>query len=339
MFYFKYLKRKIHYYLLDHKHIKVTNEYLFMSFMALLSAFIYSVGFRTFISVETAENFKYLATGGMSGFSQCIIIVCQIFNSSLEYNTMQSIFYFSLNIPLLIFSFWKIGWKFSLFTTLNVALTSILINFMPGSLIEAISQIVKNDILTRSFFAGLCTGLSSACAFKGNLSAGGVDVVAHYIASRKSTPSGRYIIAVNVAIVILFTALTTVRLCVAQNDGEVLSKVAIALLTAMYSVVYLFVSSLVIDFINVRNKKIQLQIITNQPELHKVIISNLPHSCTVIDGRGGMTGNYKSIIFSVISNSEVKKTVNFIKKVDSTAFIVVTPIRQVYGSFFISPIS
>ena len=307
-----------------------------MGIMATLSAFIFAVGFRTFIVAPTSGTIEHLATGGISGLSQSIIIVCELFGVKLNYNTLQSIFYFVLNIPLLIFSFAKIGFRFSLFTTLNVALTSIFINYMPADLLDSISKILADQILARSLFAGICTGLSSAFAFKGNLSAGGVDIIGHYFASRKSTPTGKYVLVTNIIIISLFTALTTVKLYVSNNgNGSITDDIATALVTALFAVVYLFTSSLVIDTINVRNKKVQLQIISSFGNLYKVILSNLPHSCTIVKAKGGMSGDDKFIIYTVISSNEIKKTINFIKKIDPNSFITVTQLRQVYGNFFI----
>ena len=49
--------------------------------------------------------------------------------------------------------------------------------------------------------------LSSAIAFKGDFSCGGIDVLTYYFALRKSTSIGKYSVAINGFIVLLHTVL------------------------------------------------------------------------------------------------------------------------------------
>ena len=44
------------------------------------------------------------------------------------------------------------------------------------------------------------------------------------------------------------------------------------------------------------------------------------------------------MFFMVVSSSEVKKVVNIAKKIDEHVFITATPLKQVYGNFFIKPL-
>ena len=95
---------------------------------------------------------------------------------------------------------------------------------------------------------------------------------------------------------------------------------------------------LIIDAINLRNKKIEMQIITSQEHMPEIIIANFPHSATVIKGKGAYSGADKTMLFMVVSSSEVKKVVAIAKKIDEHAFITATPLKQVYGNFFIKPL-
>ena len=95
---------------------------------------------------------------------------------------------------------------------------------------------------------------------------------------------------------------------------------------------------LIIDIINLRNKKIELQIITSKEHMPEIIIANFPHSATVVKGTGAYSGNEKTMFWMVVSSSEVKKVVRIAKKIDEHAFITATPLKQVYGNFFIRPV-
>lgn len=336
MFYIDYLKKNVHYFFLDHKISRFMVQHSYMLTMCILSALFYAISFRTFCSLNFTEVdgnlvvIQHLATGGMSGIAQVFVMIVQFFGlKSVSYNTLQSIFYLILNLPLLIFAFVKLGVKFSLYSTLNVLFVSLFIQILPASFFEPISKLVYNDALARSAFAGIFTGLSSAFAFKANHSTGGIDCIAYYFSSRKSTPSGKYIVFFNGIIIALFTILTALK-----ADGNY----SLAAITACYSIAYLFMTSLVVDAINVRNKKVSLQIITDDERLSSVIVANVPHSCTIVKAKGGYSKKEKHIIYAVVSNSEVTLLVNKIKLADPNVFINAIPLRQVYGKFFIKPI-
>jgi uncharacterized membrane-anchored protein YitT (DUF2179 family) len=280
-------------------------------------------------SYITETSVLHLVTGGVSGISQICVQLVQIASPTLnvDYQLFQSVFYLALNIPLLIFSFIKLGWKFSLYTTINVLLVTTFLNVIPPSLFDEITKYVADNLLARAIFAGVCSGISIATAFKGGHSAGGVDIIGYYLSVKKSTNAGKYIGLINVCIILVFSLLSFVS----PNPkpwGEII-------IVGLFSIVYQFMSSIVTDTIDVRNKKILLQIITSNLSLSRAIIANVPHSCTIVEGKGGYTGNKKQIIYSVVSNSEVNKLVKEIRKIDESSFINTMSLNQVYGRFYI----
>lgn len=340
MFYWKWIKKETKYFFLDHKVTRFLLANFCTIFLCIVSASFFGVGFRLFISLNESkyvgENvIMHLATGGMSGLSQCIILILDIFHIKSDYNLLQSIFYFVLNVPLLIFSFIKLGWKFSIYTTFNVIFTSLFINFLPADFFDPIAEIVSAQPLSRAIFAGICTGMASALAFKGGHSTGGVDIIAYYYSLRKSTNAGKYMVILNGVIIFTFTILNIFDGFMNSSSSD--SNYAKAIITACFSIAYLFVSSLVVDAINVRNKKVQLQIITSNEELSRIIVANVPHSCTIVKAKGGYTGNEKYILYVVVSNNEVSKLVAKIRHVDENSFINTINLNQVYGRFFIKP--
>lgn len=335
MFRLKYWKKNAKYFLLDHKYLSHTVHHLKTLILCAFSALIFTIGLNSMINLnETASyvtetSVLHLVTGGISGISQCFVQIVHLANPSLniDYQLFQSIFYFGLNIPLLIFSFIKLGWKFSLYTTINVLLVTIFLNVLPPSLFDEITKYVADNLLARAMLAGVCTGTSIAIAFKGGHSAGGVDIIGYYLSVKKSTNAGKYIGSINICIILLFSLLSFL-----SPDSKPWGEIIIV---SLFSVVYQFTSSLVTDTIDVRNKKILLQIITSNLTLSRAIIANVPHSCTIVEGKGGYTGNKKQIIYSVVSNSEVNKLVKEIRKIDETSFINTMSLNQVYGRFYI----
>ena len=320
----------------DHYIFKTSIEYLISFLYAAVAALIFSFGFACFTTPADSNGFV-LATGGVSGVSQVIALIVELISGSAEARALiQSIGYTVLNIPLLIFSFFKIGKKFTIFTFINVILSSLFISLFAQTNIpyeiatfEINGVMVLNSIIVRVLFAGVCTGLASALAYTGGISCGGIDIVSFYLGARRSTKVGKYGIMINCIIVLTYALLRTVS---AEYN------LIYSLYSLIFSVIYLMEVGFIIDAINLRNKKVSLQIITSKEHMPEIIIANFPHSATVVKGKGAYSGTEKTLIWMVVSSSEVKKVVAVAKKIDDHVFITATPLKQVYGNFFIKPL-
>ena len=104
------------------------------------------------------------------------------------------------------------------------------------------------------------------------MSCGGIDIFTYYFALRKSTSVGKYAVVLNGVIILSYTILSVVKH--PDNWG-------LGLLQALFAISYVFLVSLIIDMINVRNKKVQVQIITSKLHMSEVLLANFPHSATI----------------------------------------------------------
>ena len=111
-----------------------------------------------------------------------------------------------------------------------------------------------------------------------------------------------------------------------------------AIISLFYSGFYILIANLVIDSINLRNKKIQIQFITKNVNLSKALMSHFPHGATIQKAEGAYTGLEEQIVWMVVSSFELKSAVELARKVDPHVFISVTSLVQVYGNFYIRPI-
>ena len=335
------IRKQIDNFLFDHYIFKTVLDYLAGFLVATVSAAIFAFGFSCFTTPVDSNGFV-LATGGVSGVAQVIALIVELVTGSAEARIIiQSIGYTVLNIPLLIFSFLKIGKKFTIFTLINVVLSSIFISvFSTTGLAKEIASfglvnndgtktLILNSVIVRVLFAGVCTGLASALAYTGGISCGGIDIVSFYLGARKSTQVGRYSVVINAVIVLTYALLR----CIDSNFSLVY-----ALYSLIFSIIYLMECAVIIDAINLRNKKVSLQIITSKEHMPEIIIANFPHSATVVDGRGAYSGTNKTVFWMVVSSSEVKRVVDVARKIDEHAFITATPLKQVYGNFFVKPL-
>jgi uncharacterized membrane-anchored protein YitT (DUF2179 family) len=307
---------------------KIMLEYVAIFFVSIISSFLAAYVFRSFIVPSGDPIPTPLITGGVSGLSQITNRLFDVLNllNQIENRSLQAIFYFIFNIPIFILAYTKIGKRFAIFSFINVITTSIFIEVIPHDWTQLIS--ISEDLLSRAIIAGFIQGIASSLAYLMDISSGGMDVITVYFANVKSTSVGKYTLAINGAIYFVFTILYLL------NTDSLTG----ALNAVIFSVIYSFTTSQVVDAINIRNKKTQLQIITSRVDLPKILMEKFFHGCTIVQAKGGYTNAVKYIVYMVVSSREVAKVVKHIRSIDPESFIDESPFHQVYGKFYIKPI-
>jgi len=343
----------------DHPVWKNVIDYGVTFIICTLSALVFAFGFNAFMDpgpsllVDGMPLAKIVA-GGVSGISQVIALFLELcgiksiaMGGAFDEHLFYSIAYFVMNIPLLILAWKGIGKRFAIFTLINVAEVSLFIKLLTvdqWSAIRFLATYVDGNggLFARAVFAGVCTGLSSALAFKMDISAGGIDVLAYYIALKKGTMVGKYSVILNSITVFLFSLGTaalgnpivgsTFRAAWdPQWSAEAFGRI-------FYSALYMLVGMILVDSINVRNKKMKIEVITENKDLGGVLISCIPHGATIVNATGVFTGQPRFIITMVVSSYEVKDVVKLVRKEDEHAFIQIVSLTQVFGRFFMKPV-
>ena len=332
----KPLKKRLNSFAYNHLWLKYILDYGFTVIATAISSLIFVFGVLVFleptlVGADAAENYT-IVSGGSSGAAQVIkLIIYSIHDLGVENERLiLSGLYLLINAPLLVLAFKGVGKKFALFTLLNVGLVALFTNVCKGQFLLDVANFVSNHggLLTRAFFAGICTGLSSAIAYRIDSSAGGFDIVSFYISAKKSTLAGKYGMIINGIIVTSFAIVS----------GITSNNFASAIGGALFSFVYLLTVMLVIDVINIRNKKAKIEITTMNKDLPKLLISNIPHGASVVTAKGAFTDNERYVINMVVSTTEIKRSVNIIKELDPQSFVVVNTVQGVYGNFHMRPI-
>lgn len=333
-------KNKVKDWMFDHLWVKRGINWTWIMIVSTISAFFFAFGFNTFIDIISTNGVQdRIVSGGVSGVSQVIVLFCKVCGWTIEDTHLAySILYFVLNVPLFVLAWFGIGKQFTIFTIFNVLEVSIFIKLLSVKNIPGLQMVVDfvnikgGGMLGRALFAGICTGLASSLSFRVDISSGGIDVIAYYIALKKNTMAGKYSFIMNGITLICFTLLSMAdgawsgTVC-----GDTISR-------SMYSVIYLFTTTLVIDNINLRNKKVRVDIITNDEALGSALIETIPHGATQIDGKGVFLGQNKYIFTMVVSYYEVDDVIKLIKKLDERAFVQTIPLGQVYGNFYTKPV-
>ena len=331
------VSKKLNSFAYQHIWLKYIFDYGLAFIATIFSAFIFVFGMLTFLepalSASAGEVGPAMVSGGSSGAAQVIkLIIFSIFKNLDTKNEriILSSLYLLINIPLLILAFKGVGLRFAIFTLLNVGCVFLFTNTLKGDIFTKIALYVHTNggMLTRALFAGLCTGLSSGIAYKIDTSAGGFDIISFYISAKRQTLAGKYGMIINGTIIASF----------ALVSGITSKDFATAIGGALFSFVYLLTVMLVIDAINIRNKKAKLEIATGNRELPQLLIANIPHGATLIEAKGAYTENERLIIEMVVSTTEIKRAIQVIRTLDPNAFVTVTSLSGVYGNFHMRPI-
>ena len=102
---------------------------------------------------------------------------------------------------------------------------------------------------------------------------------------------------------------------------------------ALFSVLAYFIIYKAIDLVmqGIDESK-SVTIISNHPdEIAEVVLNELKRGVTFIDGKGAYTGEYKKILYCVVTRLEIAKLKEIIHEIDPKAFIAITNVHEVEG--------
>src|SRR5699024_5270676 len=102
---------------------------------------------------------------------------------------------------------------------------------------------------------------------------------------------------------------------------------------AMYSILTYFIASRVIDLVlEGFNSSKSVRIISDKAyEIGQILVDDLEIGVTYLTGKGGYSGQEKTIIYCVVSRLEMAKMKEVIKQIDPRAFMSVGEVNEAYG--------
>lgn len=101
----------------------------------------------------------------------------------------------------------------------------------------------------------------------------------------------------------------------------------------IYSLVSLYIISVITDkvILGISRSKTFYIITENETTVKKFLMHNLSHGVTVLNGRGGYTGDNQKVIMCIIPTREYYVVKEGIKQIDPKAFFLVTDAYEVSG--------
>lgn len=262
------------------------------------------------ININTFVNAGGLFPGGFTGLTVMIQRICStFFNFDISYSLVN----YSLNAIPAYIGYKTVGKKFTIYSCLMIILTGVFVDIIPH-------MKVTGDILLIAVFGGIINGAAMGVALRGNASSGGTDFIAMYISKKTNASAWNYVLGLNA--IMLFVAG-----CLFGWEG------------ALYSIIYQFCSTQLINMLHTKYKKMTIFIVTSNPdEVIEGLLDYTHHGITRFEGVGGYSGQIRTLLYTVIESGKVKRVMGRVRELDQTAFINVTKTEQIEGNFYIEPL-
>ena len=228
-----------------------------------------------------------------------------------------------INIPLFVLA-WKLLGKKSLYLSLlgtfSVSAWMAIFEAMPLShrYHHFIFDAFKGDILLACIDSGVVLGLGLGIIFNAGGTTGGTDILARIFNKYTSLSMGKLMLIVDAIV------LTTV--VVVFQDVR----------TAMYTLFFILIDTLVIDLIGEGGFAGKgFLIVTSKPEeIAQKVSDDLGRGITFIRGMGYYSRKDLDIVYCVVSRNEMKQMKDIINRIDPFAFITISEAHEILGEGF-----
>lgn len=283
-------------------------------------------GFRTLIVVACSIIYAlavlwfleplHLVGTGLTGLSQLISRLFALGSIDIPIG----VFTLVLNIPLFIIGWRTVSHKFIIYTAFSVAIQSIM--FLGWVPVVNFGLSPTNNMILFTIIGGLAAGVGIGFAMRFGTSTGGMDILAQAIAFKKNISIGLFCGFYNIILAILAGGII-------EANWEI----------TFYTFIYIIIDNIVVDKIHTAYNFCRIDVITNYPEkVSDALLKGVQRGCTIMDVKGGYTGENKYNVFMVVSSYELVKAKKIIRSTDPDSWVLVSPIKRVIGKFFKHPI-
>ena len=264
----------------------------------IVGSFIMAVGVAIFLLPNQ------LSSGGIAGIATITYYLLKI-----PMGTVIMV----INIPLFLFSGYKIGKAFFIKSIIGTISLSFFIDILDK--IEPLT----NDRFLACVYGGIIIGIGTAVLLKVNSSTGGSDLIS-YIA-KKYNPTIR---TSNIILIIDFVIICLNMLFFREIEIGLYSAIAIYLMGKIIDIL----------FEGIYFTKMMLIISDKSEEIAKVIENEIKRGTTGIYGKGMYTNKEKLILMCVAPRKDIARIKLMARKIDTNSFIIITNSREVLGQGF-----
>lgn len=265
----------------------------------ILGAVIFAIGIQYFFYPAA------LLSGGVTGIAMIINYL-----TGWPVGMMM----LAINLPLFIIALRNYGWRFLAGSILGTVVCSVAID-----LLAMTNFSMTTEPLLAAIYGGVITGLGLGIVYSTGSTTGGTDVVAKLMKTRFPYVNFGTLVLILDAVIISVYAVTF-----GQYDH------------AMYTVVGVYLSAKVIDLVlyGASPSKLCYIISERSEEIKQDIVNTLDRGVTAISGKGAYSGLDKQILLCVVKRQQIVEIKRIVKNIDTSAFVIVTDTRDVFGEGF-----
>lgn len=259
-------------------------------FLVILGSLIFAVGVNYFAIPNR------LSEGGVMGVT---IVTYYLFEWS------PGIVNFSINAVLLGLGYKLFEKRVTIYTIISVVFTSLFLE-----LTNSIGH-DYGDTLLAALFAGVMIGGGIGLIFRAGGTSGGSAILARLANQFLGWGIGKGMLILDVIVI----------------AGSIF---VIGQEKAMYTLISVYIGAKVLDFVvEGVSERSAVLIISNKPEeVLRHVTDQMKRGLTILEGRGGFTGNQKDVLYLVINSHEIVMLRRIIEEVDPNAYITEHQVQE-----------
>lgn len=261
--------------------------------MIIVSALLVSVGLKLFLIPHQ------LLSGGVAGLASVI--------GYLTNPKYISLFYFGMNLPILIWGLVVVGKRYIFLSILSVACTTWFLNVLP-------SMKVASDPILAAIFGGVIIAGGIGFSLRAGGSTGGFDILGSIITRKRDVPMGTVLFIMDGLVILTLGYFKSWDL-------------------ALSTMLCTFVKSKVVDMIHIRHVKVTCFIVTKKRDEMLTRLKLLPHGVTVVNAEGGYSHEGNCMLMTVTTRYELAELRKAILETDPKSFVNVLETVEVMGRF------
>ncbi len=219
----------------------------------------------------------------------------------------------ALNVPLFLAGIrWGGGMRFAARTLFATVIMTLSIDFFAPRV-----QPITHDPLLYTLYGGILDGIGVGLVFRARGTTGGTDILAQLLNRWIDISLSVWLLVLNVLIL--------------GAAGMVFGWEQ-----ALYALILSFVSSRTIDVVQegLSYSKSAFIVSNHAASIRRAIIEQLGRGVTVLQGWGGYTESQRTILLSVVAQSEVSQLKELIHSIDEQAFVIIGQAQEVLGEGF-----
>lgn len=273
-------------------------------FFLIVGCFLLAFAFNVFFSPHN------IVTGGVSGIA---IVIKNIFGIS------TSIFIAISYTLLLILSYLLLGKEKTKYSIIGSILYPLFVSLTQD--IATYIQFNVNNMLLIVIFGAVLNGIGSGLTFKYGFSTGGSDIICQIMSKYFKISIGNSMRIFNTIVIV--------------SSGFFISQTGeiYAWENVMYAIIVVYIMSLLNDklLLGLSSSKSFYIITEHETAVKGFLINELKKGVTVLEARGGYTGDRKKVLMCVIPTKEYFLAKEGILQIDKDAIILINDVYQSEG--------